>query len=61
MADFAFASVVPVASPIQTVATSRLNGCTLRPRGGLNVAPVEAGVNRRDVHVGGNWPASMVW
>jgi hypothetical protein len=51
MADFAFASVVPVASPIQTFATSRLNGCTLRPltssgQGVLNVVRVEAGVNR---------------
>src|SRR6516164_8625453 len=51
VAGFAFARAVPVASPIQTVATSRLNGCTLRPltsssRGTLNLVPVGAGVNR---------------
>ena len=49
MADFAFVSVVAVASPIQTVATSRLNGCTLRPLtswGVVNVVPFEVGVNR---------------
>jgi hypothetical protein len=62
LADLAFASVVPVASPVQTVATPRLNGCTLRPltsssRGNLNVVPVEACVNR--INAGGLWLAPM--
>jgi hypothetical protein len=45
-ADFAYASVVPVASPIQTVATSRLNGCTFRPLTSSEPGCTECGTRR---------------
>src|SRR6516225_10490042 len=37
---------VPVASPIQTVATSRLNGCTFRPLTSLEPGLIECGTRR---------------
>jgi len=46
MADSVFASLVPVVSPVQTVATSRLNGCTLRPLTSSEPGRPECGTRR---------------